>query len=115
MAADTTFEAGDFRTGLPRFQPEAIRANQALVQLLGEIAATLSATPAQVALAWLLAKTPWIVPIPGTTRLSRLEENLAAVDLHLDARSIEEIDAAADRAQIVGERYSATAEAMTEQ
>src|SRR5512138_421163 len=93
----TTFEKNDFRNLVPRFTPEARRANQALVELLGEVARRKEATPAQIALAWLLAQKPWIVPIPGTTKLSRLEENLGAAALGLDTEDLREIQAASDQ------------------
>jgi len=101
----TVFGQGDLRATLPRFTPEARAANQALVDLLGRIAATKNATPAQVALGWLLAQKPWIVPIPGTRRLPRLEENLGAAELRLTAADLAEIDAAAAEITISGERY----------
>ena len=101
----TAFGEGDIRANLPRFAPEAMAANQALVDLLGRIASTKNATPAQVALAWLLAQKPWIVPIPGTRRLQRLEENLGAVDLRLTADDLAEIDTAAAEITLQGDRY----------
>lgn len=113
ITADTVFEKGDFRTRLPRFQAEAMAANQALVDLLGKIAAPLGATVAQVALAWLLAQRPWIVPIPGTTKLARLDENLGAIDLVLGVGDLAAIDEAARAVQIVGARYLPAMEAMT--
>jgi aryl-alcohol dehydrogenase-like predicted oxidoreductase len=103
--AGTEFGPGDIRASLPRFTPEARAANQALIDLLGRIAAAKSATPAQVALAWLLARKPWIVPIPGTRRLERLEENLGAADLQLTASDLAEIDTAAAHITVEGERY----------
>lgn len=109
--AGATFDAADFRSKLPRFTPDALAANQALVVLLKRIAGEHGATPAQVALAWLLAQRPWIVPIPGTTKLARLEENLGAVELELGAGDLAAIDAAASDVQ--GERYSEALEAMT--
>jgi aryl-alcohol dehydrogenase-like predicted oxidoreductase len=109
--ATTTFDAGDFRRNLPRFTPEARQANQALVDLLAAIGRPRGATPAQVALAWLLAQEPWIVPIPGTTRLARLEENLAATSLRLSLADLGDIEAAASRVQ--GERYPENLERMT--
>ncbi|MGZ4462398.1 MAG: aldo/keto reductase, partial [Gaiellaceae bacterium] len=102
----TTFESSDFRNSVPRFAPENRQANQAMVDLLGRIAAQKEATPAQVALAWLLARKPWIVPIPGTTKLSRLEENLGAVGLELTADDLREIEDAASRITVHGARYS---------
>jgi aryl-alcohol dehydrogenase-like predicted oxidoreductase len=103
--AGTEFGPGDIRASLPRFTPEARAANQALLDLLGRIAAAKNATPAQVALAWLLARKPWIVPIPGTRRLERLEENLGAADLQLTASDLAEIDTAAAHITVEGERY----------
>lgn len=105
--ADTTFEADDFRNTVPRFEVEARRANQALVDRIGAIAAARGATPAQVALAWLLAQADWIVPIPGTTKVHRLEENLGAVDLRLSSEERQRIAQALDEVSIVGERYNA--------
>ncbi|MDE2017676.1 MAG: aldo/keto reductase [Hyphomicrobiales bacterium] len=103
----TTFDKSDFRNVVPRFTPEARKANQALVDLLTKVAGAKKATPAQVALAWLLAQKPWIVPIPGTTKLSRLEENIGATTLTLDAKDLKEIDEAAAMIQIQGDRYPA--------
>ncbi|HEV2211951.1 MAG TPA: aldo/keto reductase [Gammaproteobacteria bacterium] len=105
--ANTSFDSSDFRNTLPRFTPEAREANQAMVDLLGKIAAHKQATPAQIALAWLLARKPWIVPIPGTTKLSRLKENLAAVDISLRAADLTEMDSAAARITVQGARYPA--------
>jgi aryl-alcohol dehydrogenase-like predicted oxidoreductase len=101
----TVFGEGDIRANLPRFSPQAMAANQALVDLLARIAAAKNATPAQIALAWLLAQKPWIVPIPGTRRLERLEENLGAADLELSADDLAEIDTAAAEITVEGERY----------
>jgi len=112
MGADTKFGSGDFRASLPRFSPEALAANQALIELLGRIASAKSATIAQIALAWLLAQKPWIVPIPGTTRLSRLEENLGAVDVHLTADDLRDLNDAASKIEIVGSRYTPAQEEM---
>jgi len=103
----------DFRSTLPRFQPDAISANQAIVDLLARIAADKQATPAQIALAWLLAQKPWIVPIPGTTKLHRLDENLGAVNLQLTPEDLREIDEAAAKIQIQGDRYPEHVEKMT--
>jgi aryl-alcohol dehydrogenase-like predicted oxidoreductase len=103
--ASTEFASGDIRTTMPRFTAEARAANQALVDLLGRIAAAKNATPAQIALAWLLAQRPWIVPIPGTRRLERLEENLGAADLQLTTNDLARIDAAAAEIRIEGDRY----------
>lgn len=101
----TTFEKSDFRSVLPRFTPEALKANQAMVDLIGEIAKKKSATPAQIALAWLLAQKPWIVPIPGTTKLTRLDENIGAVDVELTSSDLAQIEIAASAITIQGERY----------
>ena len=103
--ASTAFAEGDIRAGLPRFTPQARSANQAVLDLLQRIAAEKQATPAQVALAWLLAQKPWIVPIPGTRRLSRLEENLGAAGIELSADDLAEIDGALAGIQVQGERY----------
>ena len=105
MGKDTKISENDFRKLLPRFTPEAMEKNQALVDLLQLIAAQKKATPAQIALAWLLAQKPWIVPIPGTTKLHRLEENLAAADVELSASDLAEIQRAAAEIAIEGERY----------
>ena len=113
MDDKTTLDASDFRAILPRFTPEARRANQALVDLLGRIAEQKKATPAQIALAWLLAQKPWIVPIPGTTKLHRLEENLAAADVTLTADDLREIESAASEIQVQGARYPEHIERMT--
>ncbi len=102
---NTTFASTDFRNIVPRFTPEARKANKALVDLLGAIAARKRATPAQLALAWLLAKRPWIVPIPGTTKLQRVEENNAAAALVLTPDDLREIDSAASKITVQGERY----------
>jgi aryl-alcohol dehydrogenase-like predicted oxidoreductase len=101
----TTFDSTDFRNIVPRFSPEARKANQAVVDLLGRIAEQKKATPAQIALAWLLAQKPWIVPIPGTTKVSRLEENLGAVNIELSADDLREIDSAASKIKVEGARY----------
>ena len=103
----TQFDQTDFRTIVPRFSPEARKANHAVVDLLARIAARVKATPAQVALAWLLAQKPWIVPIPGTTKLSRLEENLGGATLRLSAGDLREINTASDQIKIQGARYPA--------
>ncbi|MCJ2088131.1 aldo/keto reductase [Methylobacterium sp. E-005] len=105
MGKDTKLGEGDFRAMLPRFTPEAMERNQALVDLLKRIAAEKGATPAQVALAWLLSRKPWIVPIPGTTKLHRLEENLGAADLELSVADLAGIQAAASEIGVEGERY----------
>ena len=109
----TTFERSDFRNIVPRFAPEARKANQALVDLLRTIAGRNQATPAQVALAWLLAQKPWIVPIPGTTKLGRLEENVAAEPIELTPEDLREIDSAASAIPIEGARYPEALEART--
>jgi aryl-alcohol dehydrogenase-like predicted oxidoreductase len=101
----TTFDRSDFRNIVPRFTPENRKANQAVVELLREIAARKQATPAQIALAWLLAQKPWIVPIPGTTKRARLEENLGAVEIQLTANDLREITAAAEKITVQGARY----------
>jgi aryl-alcohol dehydrogenase-like predicted oxidoreductase len=103
----TSFGQGDFRKTQPRFSAEARKANKALVDLIANIASAKQATPAQIALAWLLAQKPWIVPIPGTTKRHRLSENLAAVDLELTATDLQELDAALAAITIHGERYAA--------
>lgn len=105
ISKDTEIGDNDFRKILPRFTPEALEKNQALVDLLKRIAGEKSATPAQIALAWLLAQKPWVVPIPGTTKLHRLEENLGAIDVALTAADIAEIEDAAATIEIEGERY----------
>ena len=110
---NTTFESSDFRNMLPRFTPEARKANQALVDLLGEIAKRKKSTPAQIALAWLLAQKPWIVPIPGTTKLKRLEENIGAIELELTRDDQREIETAASNIEVQGERYPERLEQMT--
>ncbi len=104
---NTAFDKDDFRNIVPRFSPEARKANQALVDLLGRIAGERQATPAQIALAWLLAQKPWIVPIPGTTRLHRLEENIGAGNVELAPQDLERIDTALARIVIAGDRYPA--------
>jgi len=105
MTKDTKIGENDFRKNLPRFTPEAMEKNQALVELLKRIARERRATPAQIALAWLLARRPWIVPIPGTTKLNRLEENLAAADIDLTAGDLAEIDRATAQIHVEGDRY----------
>jgi aryl-alcohol dehydrogenase-like predicted oxidoreductase len=112
--AGTEFGSDDFRSALPRFAAEARAANQTLVDRIGSIAAAKGATPAQIALAWLLAQRAWIVPIPGTTSLSRLEENLGALDVALSAEDLAEITAAADAVEIRGDRYPERLERATE-
>ena len=103
--ANTTFDSTDFRNIVPRFTPEARKANQAMVDLIGQFAERKKATPAQIALAWVLARKPWIVPIPGTTKLHRLEENLGAVNVELTPEDLREIDVATSRITVEGARY----------
>ncbi len=107
------FDSSDFRSTLPRFTPEALKANQALIDLLGTIGKRKNATPAQIALAWLLAQKPWIVPIPGTTKLHRLEENIGAVAVELTPDDLRGIDSAASRIKVQGARYPEKLEQMT--
>ena len=109
----TPLDSSDFRSTLPRFTPEARKANQALVDLLARVAERKKATPAQIALAWLLAQRPWIVPIPGTTKLARLEENLGAAAVELTPDDLREIESAASKIQIQGARYPEHVERMT--
>jgi aryl-alcohol dehydrogenase-like predicted oxidoreductase len=113
MNENTTFDSTDLRNTLPRFTPEARKANQALVDLLGEIAKRKKATPAQIALAWLLARKPWIVPIPGTTKLHRLEENIGAAAIELTPDDLREIESAASKITVQGARYPEKLEQMT--
>jgi aryl-alcohol dehydrogenase-like predicted oxidoreductase len=113
IAAATRFDASDFRSNVPRFAPEALKANVALVDLLRAVAERKRATPAQVALGWLLAQKPWIVPIPGTTKLHRLEENLGAAEIELTAEDLRQIDAAAKQIPLQGARLPEAALAMT--
>jgi len=113
MNENTTFDSNDFRNMLPRFTPEARKANQALVDLLGEIAKRKKATPAQIALAWLLSQKPWIVPIPGTTKLKRLQENIGAVEIELTPDDLREIQSAASQIEVQGARYPEHLEQMT--
>jgi aryl-alcohol dehydrogenase-like predicted oxidoreductase len=102
----TAFDkVADLRAGFPRFTPEALKANQALTKLLGSIAERKKATPAQIALAWLLAQKPWIVPIPGTTKILRLRENLGAASLQLTAEDLRELESAASKITVQGARY----------
>ena len=105
ISSDTKFESTDFRSTLPRFRVENMGANQAMVALLSRIATAKNATPGQIALAWLLAKKPWIVPIPGTTKLQRLEENIGAAEIELSSDEIGEIERAASHITVQGERY----------
>jgi aryl-alcohol dehydrogenase-like predicted oxidoreductase len=113
MDENTTFDSTDFRRNLPRFTPEALKANQALVDFLGTIGQRKQATPAQIALAWLLAQKPWIVPIPGTTRLDRLDENIGAASVELTADDLREIDSADSTITVHGARYPDRLEQMT--
>ena len=113
MNENTTFDSTDLRNTLPRFTPEALKVNQALIELLGKIAERKKATPAQIALAWLLAQKPWIVPIPGTTKLKRLEENIGAVAIELTLDDLREIDSAASKITVQGARYPEKLEQMT--
>jgi len=113
IGEDAKFDSSDFRSTLPRFTPAALKANQALVTLLGGVADRKKATPAQVALAWLLAQKPWIVPIPGTTKLHRLDENLGALGVELAPDELSEIAGAASRIKLEGARYPERLEQMT--
>ena len=113
IAETTTFAANDFRSIVPRFAPEARKANAVLVERIGEIAARKGATRAQIAIAWVLAQKPWIVPIPGTTKLHRLEENLGAADFELTAAEVTELTEASSRIEIHGGRYPDALEAQT--
>jgi aryl-alcohol dehydrogenase-like predicted oxidoreductase len=113
MNENTTFESSDFRSTLPRFAPQNLKANQIFVDLLGKIAKQKRATPAQIALAWLLARKPWMVPIPGTTKLHRLEENIGAVTVELTPDDLREIDDAASQITVQGARYPEQLEQMT--
>jgi aryl-alcohol dehydrogenase-like predicted oxidoreductase len=109
---NTTFDRSDFRNTVPRFSPEVRKANLALVEIIGQIAERKHVTPAQIALAWLLAQKPWIVPIPGTTKLHRLKENIGAVEVELTDADLNEIDSATSQVPVVGARYSENAERM---
>jgi aryl-alcohol dehydrogenase-like predicted oxidoreductase len=110
---NTTFDKSDFRNIVPRFTPEARKANQSLVELLQKTAKQKKATPAQIALAWLLAQKPWIVPIPGTTKLERLDENIGASAIELTSDDLREIDSAASKIKIEGARYPEALEKRT--
>ena len=110
---NTKFGSSDFRSTLPRFTPEALKANQAVVDLLARIAKQKGATPAQIALAWLLAQKPWIVPIPGTTKVSRLDENIGSVAIKLTSDDLREIDSAASKITVEGDRYPEHLQRMT--
>jgi len=109
---NTTFDKTDFRSTVPRFTPENLKANQAVVDLLAQVAKRKNATPAQIALAWLLAQKPWIVPIPGTTKLKRLEENLGAASIELSSEELLDIRTAVDNIEIAGNRYSEATQKM---
>ncbi|MEH2036546.1 aldo/keto reductase [Nostoc sp.] len=113
MDESTTFDSSDFRSTLPRFTPEALKVNQSLINLLGSIAEQKQATPAQIAIAWLLAQKPWIVPIPGTTKLHRLDENIGAVSVELTPDDLRAIDDAASKIEVQGARYPEKLEQMT--
>jgi aryl-alcohol dehydrogenase-like predicted oxidoreductase len=113
MSENTTFDSSDFRSTLPRFTPEALKANQVLIELLSSIAKRKKATPAQIALAWLLAQKPWIAPIPGTTKLNRLEENIGATAVDMTPEDLREIDSAASKIKVEGSRYPERLERMT--
>jgi aryl-alcohol dehydrogenase-like predicted oxidoreductase len=113
MNENTTFDSTDFRNTLPRFTPEALKANHVLVHLLSDIAKRKHATPAQIALTWLLAQKPWIVPIPGTTKLKRLEENIGATKIELSEDDLREIETAASEIEVQGARYPEHLEQMT--
>jgi aryl-alcohol dehydrogenase-like predicted oxidoreductase len=112
MDENTKLGSSDFRSTLPRFTPEAMKANQSLIDLLGNIAQRKKATPAQIALAWLLAQKPWIVPIPGTTKLNRLEENIGAVAVELTSEDLQDIESAAAKIKVEGARYPEALEKM---
>jgi aryl-alcohol dehydrogenase-like predicted oxidoreductase len=113
MDENTKLASNDFRSQLPRFSPGAMKANHAFVDLLGTIAKQKNATPAQIALAWLLAQRPWIVPIPGTTKLSRLEENVGSLNVHLTVQDLQDIATAAEKISVQGNRYPEHLEKMT--
>jgi aryl-alcohol dehydrogenase-like predicted oxidoreductase len=113
MDANTKLGSSDFRSTLPRFSPEAMKTNQALVDLLGKIAQRKKSTPAQIALAWLLAQKPWIVPIPGTTKLARLDENIGSVAIELTPDDLRDIESAASNITVEGARYPERLEQMT--
>ncbi len=110
---NSKFDSSDFRSTLPRFTPDALKANQALIDLLASIAKRKNATPAQIALAWLLAQKPWIAPIPGTTKLHRLDENIGALSVEPTSGDLRDIDAAASKITVQGARYPERLEAMT--
>ena len=112
IGSDATFGDKDFRSTVPRFSPEALKANQAFVDLVGKIAAGKGVTPAQIALAWLLAQRPWIVPIPGTTKLHRLEENLGGADVALTPDDLAQIEQGLATVKVQGDRYPASAQSF---
>jgi aryl-alcohol dehydrogenase-like predicted oxidoreductase len=114
ISENTMFEGSDIRSAIPRFTPEARKANQTLVDLLGKIAERRKATPAQIALAWLLAQKPWFVPIPGTTKLERLQENIGAAAVELTSDDLKEIDSAASKITVQGARYPEHLERLSE-
>jgi aryl-alcohol dehydrogenase-like predicted oxidoreductase len=113
MDENTRFDQSDFRNALPRFTPEARKANQALVDVLANVAARKNAAPAQLALAWLLAQKPWLVPIPGTTKLHRLEENIGAASIELTPDDLRQIEGATSKITVQGARYPESLEQMT--
>ena len=113
MDENAKFDSTDFRSTLPRFTPEALKANQALIDLLNSIAKRKESTPAQIALAWLLAQKPWMVPIPGTTKLDRLDENIGAVAVELTPEDLRDIEDAAAKITVEGARYPERLEQMT--
>jgi aryl-alcohol dehydrogenase-like predicted oxidoreductase len=113
MDENTRFDSSDFRSTLPRFTPQALKANQALIHLLAGIGERKKATPAQIALAWLLARKPWMVPIPGTTKLDRLEENIGAVSVELSPGDLRDIENAASKLTVEGARYPEKLERLT--
>ena len=113
MSENTKFASNDFRSTLPRFTPEALKANQALVDLLAKIGQRKEATPAQIALAWVLAQKPWMVPIPGTTKLDRLKENMGAATVELTAEDLRDIESASANIKVLGARYPDRFEKMT--
>ncbi|SPE36573.1 Pyridoxine 4-dehydrogenase (fragment) [Candidatus Sulfopaludibacter sp. SbA3] len=114
MDENAKFDSSDFRSTLPRFTPDALKANQALIHLLASIGERKKATPAQIALAWLLAQKPWMVPIPGTTKLHRLDENAGAVSVELTPDDLRDIEHAASKITVQGARYPEKLEQMTD-
>jgi len=113
IGENAKFDSSDFRSTLPRFTPEALKANQAMIDLLASIAERKKATPAQIALAWLLAQKSWVVPIPGTTKLERLKENIAAAEIQLTPDDLRDIDVTASKITVQGARYPEKLEQMT--